>query len=82
VLLEPALSLALTPQLVYKTDCEEAAGGPVTAHAAAATGEAPDCAAMVEARGGRIKVVLGDRRLVKITDQSDLELVEHWLAPG
>jgi hypothetical protein len=38
VLLEPALSLALTPQLVYKTDCEEAAGGPVTAHAAAATG--------------------------------------------
>jgi hypothetical protein len=26
VLLGPALSLALTPQLVYETDCEEAAG--------------------------------------------------------
>jgi 2-C-methyl-D-erythritol 4-phosphate cytidylyltransferase len=50
--------------------------------AAAAGGDASDCAAMVEVRGGRIKVVPGDRRLVKITDQADLELVEHWLIPA
>jgi 2-C-methyl-D-erythritol 4-phosphate cytidylyltransferase len=55
---------------------------PALRDAAAAGDDAPDCAAMLEARGGRIKVVLGDRRLVKITDQSDLELVEHWLTPA
>ena len=55
---------------------------PALRDAAAAGDDASDCAAMVEARGGRIKVVLGDRRLVKITDQSDLELVEHWLTPA
>lgn len=53
---------------------------PVLRDAAADGGEATDCAAMVEARGGRIKVVAGDPRLVKVTDQSDLELVERWLA--
>jgi 2-C-methyl-D-erythritol 4-phosphate cytidylyltransferase len=47
--------------------------------AAAAGGDATDCAALVEARGGRVKVVPGDRRLVKVTDQTDLELVEQWL---
>ncbi len=40
---------------------------------------ASDCASLVEARGGRIKVVEGDRRLLKITDADDLALVESWL---
>lgn len=44
--------------------------------------DSTDCAALVEARGGRIKVVPGDERLVKITDRSDLELVEGWLTPA
>jgi 2-C-methyl-D-erythritol 4-phosphate cytidylyltransferase len=52
---------------------------PALRDAAAGADDATDCAAMVEAQGGRIKVVLGDRRLVKITDQADLELVERWL---
>jgi 2-C-methyl-D-erythritol 4-phosphate cytidylyltransferase len=38
-----------------------------------------DCAALVEAAGGRVKVVEGDPRLLKVTEQSDLELVESWL---
>ena len=42
-------------------------------------GDASDCAGLVEARGGRIKVVRGDPRLLKVTDQTDLELVESWL---
>jgi 2-C-methyl-D-erythritol 4-phosphate cytidylyltransferase len=53
---------------------------PILRDAAAADGEdATDCAALVESRGGRVAVVAGDRRLVKITDQTDLDLVERWL---
>ncbi len=40
---------------------------------------ATDCSALVEARGGRVKVVEGDPRLVKVTTQADLELVTSWL---
>ena len=52
---------------------------PVLRDAVASGGAATDCASLVEAHGGRIKAVLGDPRLVKITDRSDLELVERWL---
>jgi 2-C-methyl-D-erythritol 4-phosphate cytidylyltransferase len=55
---------------------------PALREAAAAGDDATDCAALIEARGGRIKVVPGDPRLVKITDRSDLELVEGWLTPA
>ncbi len=41
--------------------------------------QATDCAALVEARGGRIKAVPGDPRLVKVTEPADLELVESLL---
>jgi len=42
-------------------------------------GEASDCAALVERAGGRVKVVEGDRRLLKVTTGADLELVQSWL---
>jgi 2-C-methyl-D-erythritol 4-phosphate cytidylyltransferase len=42
-------------------------------------GEASDCAALVEAAGGRVRAVQGDPRLLKITAPADLELVESWL---
>jgi 2-C-methyl-D-erythritol 4-phosphate cytidylyltransferase len=38
-----------------------------------------DCSAAVEARGGRVKVVPGDPKLIKITDASDLERVAALL---
>ena len=38
-----------------------------------------DCASVVEAGGGRIKAVEGDRRLLKVTSPEDLELVSKWL---
>jgi 2-C-methyl-D-erythritol 4-phosphate cytidylyltransferase len=38
-----------------------------------------DCSAAVEAQGGRVKVVSGDVRLVKVTDRSDLERVASYL---
>jgi 2-C-methyl-D-erythritol 4-phosphate cytidylyltransferase len=41
--------------------------------------EATDCASLVEASGGRVSVVRGDPRLLKITTEIDLALVESWL---
>ena len=46
---------------------------------AAANGDGTDCASLVEARGGRIKAVEGDARLLKVTSAADLELVSSWL---
>ena len=42
-------------------------------------GDATDCAALVEAQGGRIAWVDGDPRLLKVTTLADLELVASWL---
>jgi 2-C-methyl-D-erythritol 4-phosphate cytidylyltransferase len=66
------LVAAQTPQaFVWPTLRDAAAGG----------NDATDCASLVEARGGRIKVVPGDRRLLKVTEPADLETVALWLAP-
>jgi 2-C-methyl-D-erythritol 4-phosphate cytidylyltransferase len=43
---------------------------------------ATDCASLVERAGGRIGVVEGDARLLKVTTPNDLELVERLLAEG
>ena len=40
---------------------------------------ATDCASLVERFGGRIAVVDGEPRLLKITNPADLALVESWL---
>ena len=42
-------------------------------------GGATDCASLVERSGGRVAVVEGDRRLLKVTTPEDLALVESWL---
>jgi 2-C-methyl-D-erythritol 4-phosphate cytidylyltransferase len=41
--------------------------------------DASDCAALVERRGGRVRVVEGDRRLLKVTTQADLDFVQSLL---
>jgi 2-C-methyl-D-erythritol 4-phosphate cytidylyltransferase len=41
--------------------------------------QATDCAALVEASGGRVKVVPGDERLLKVTTPADLDRVAAWL---
>ena len=46
---------------------------------AAAAGEGSDCASLVEAAGGRIAIVPGDERLLKVTTGEDLRRVEAWL---
>ena len=62
-----------TPQAFVASRLRDALAGDVST--------ASDCASLVEARGGRVKVVEGDRRLVKVTGPEDLALVESWLEP-
>jgi 2-C-methyl-D-erythritol 4-phosphate cytidylyltransferase len=59
------LRLAQTPQAFPSDVLRRAFDGEV--------GGASDCASLVEAQGGRVKVVEGDPRLMKITDARDLE---------
>jgi 2-C-methyl-D-erythritol 4-phosphate cytidylyltransferase len=61
-----------TPQAFVAPVLREALSGDIST--------ASDCSSLVEARGGRVKVVEGDRRLLKVTDADDLALVESWLA--
>jgi 2-C-methyl-D-erythritol 4-phosphate cytidylyltransferase len=52
---------------------------PVLRRALAAGADASDCAGLVEAAGGRVRLVEGDRRLVKVTTPADLAFVEMLL---
>jgi 2-C-methyl-D-erythritol 4-phosphate cytidylyltransferase len=61
-----------TPQAFVASALREALSGDLAG--------VSDCASLVEARGGRVKVVEGDRRLLKVTDADDLALIESWLA--
>ena len=65
------LVAAQTPQAFLVATLRDAYEGDLT--------DATDCSALVEARGGRVKVVEGDPRLLKVTTQADLELVSSWL---
>jgi 2-C-methyl-D-erythritol 4-phosphate cytidylyltransferase len=38
-----------------------------------------DCASLVERSGGRVRIVAGDERLLKVTTPADLERVAAWL---
>jgi 2-C-methyl-D-erythritol 4-phosphate cytidylyltransferase len=49
---------------------------------AGALGDATDCASLVERAGGRVAVVDGDPRLVKVTTGPDLALVDVLLGPS
>jgi 2-C-methyl-D-erythritol 4-phosphate cytidylyltransferase len=60
-----------TPQAFLADVLRQALSGDVSG--------ATDCASLVEARGGRVRAVSGDSRLLKVTDENDLALVESWL---
>jgi 2-C-methyl-D-erythritol 4-phosphate cytidylyltransferase len=60
-----------TPQAFLTDVLRRAVSGDVSS--------ATDCASLVESQGGRIKVVEGDPRLLKVTEADDLALVESWL---
>jgi 2-C-methyl-D-erythritol 4-phosphate cytidylyltransferase len=65
------LRAAQTPQAFLVPVFREALSGDVA--------RASDCAALVERRGGRVKIVRGDPRLIKVTDSADLECVAALL---
>jgi 2-C-methyl-D-erythritol 4-phosphate cytidylyltransferase len=60
-----------TPQAFLADVLRQALSGDVSG--------ATDCASLVEARGGRVRAVSGDSRLLKVADENDLALVESWL---
>jgi 2-C-methyl-D-erythritol 4-phosphate cytidylyltransferase len=60
-----------TPQAFVAQVLRDACQGDVS--------EASDCASLVEARGGRVKAVEGDPRLLKVTDPADLDRVAAML---
>jgi 2-C-methyl-D-erythritol 4-phosphate cytidylyltransferase len=60
-----------TPQAFAAPRLREAFAGEIAG--------ATDCASLVEAAGGRVRWVLGDPRLQKVTTAADLELVASWL---
>ena len=61
-----------TPQAFVATVLRAALAGDVSA--------ASDCASLVERAGGRVRIVPGDPRLLKVTEASDLERIEQLLA--
>jgi 2-C-methyl-D-erythritol 4-phosphate cytidylyltransferase len=65
------LVTAQTPQAFVASVLREALAGD--------SSDATDCAALVEGRGGRIKAVPGDPRLLKVTTPDDLEFVAGLL---
>jgi 2-C-methyl-D-erythritol 4-phosphate cytidylyltransferase len=66
---------------LYAVQTPQAFLASVLRHALAGElGSATDCAALVEARGGRVRLVDGDARLLKVTTASDLAFVEGLLS--
>ena len=57
----------------------QAFAAPALRAALARGDDATDCASLVEAVGGRVTVVAGDERLLKVTTDADLERVARWL---
>ena len=66
------LMAAQTPQAFVADVLRAALAGDI--------GGASDCASLVETSGGRVKVVDGDPRLLKVTTPQDLVVVETLLA--
>jgi 2-C-methyl-D-erythritol 4-phosphate cytidylyltransferase len=68
-----ALVAVQTPQAFVADVLRAALAGDVS--------DPTDCSSLVEARGGRVKAVPGDPRLLKVTDEGDLAIVQSWLEP-
>jgi 2-C-methyl-D-erythritol 4-phosphate cytidylyltransferase len=65
-----------TPQAFVASALRDALSDPTLQQTVA---RSLDCASLVEARGGRVRVVEGDPQLLKVTEPADLERVAGWL---
>jgi 2-C-methyl-D-erythritol 4-phosphate cytidylyltransferase len=64
---------------LYAVQTPQAFPADVLRRAVATGADATDCAALVEAAGGRVKVVPGDPLLLKVTTADDLAKIAAWL---
>jgi 2-C-methyl-D-erythritol 4-phosphate cytidylyltransferase len=64
---------------LYAVQTPQAFPADVLRRALATGADATDCAALVEAAGGRVKVVPGDPLLLKVTTADDLAKIAAWL---
>ena len=64
---------------LYAVQTPQAFLADVLRRALASGAEATDCAGLVETAGGRVTVVDGDPRLLKVTTADDLAKIESWL---
>ncbi len=64
---------------LYAVQTPQAFVADVFRRAVAGGADATDCAGLVEAAGGRVKVVDGDPRLLKVTTADDLAKIASWL---
>jgi 2-C-methyl-D-erythritol 4-phosphate cytidylyltransferase len=76
---EGAVEETISRDSLYAVQTPQAFVADVFRRAAAGGGEATDCAGLVEAAGGRVKVVEGDPRLLKVTTADDLAKIASWL---
>jgi len=64
---------------LYAVQTPQAFPAGVLRRAVASGADATDCAGLVEASGGRVKVVPGDPLLLKVTTTDDLAKIASWL---
>ncbi len=64
---------------LYAVQTPQAFPADVLRRALADGADATDCAGLVEASGGRVKVVEGDPQLLKVTTTDDLAKIASWL---
>lgn len=76
---EGAVASTVDREGLFVVQTPQAFVASVFRRALARGGDATDCAGLVEAIGGRVKLVEGDRQLVKVTTPADLAFVESLL---
>jgi 2-C-methyl-D-erythritol 4-phosphate cytidylyltransferase len=74
-----AIEETVARESLYAVQTPQAFVADVLRRALASGVEATDCAGLVEAVGGRVKVVEGDPRLMKVTTADDLAKIASWL---
>ncbi len=75
-----AITGTMTREPLVAAQTPQAFSGPVLRAAYAGDlGSATDCSSLVESRGGKVRWVEGDPRLMKVTTAADLQLVSTWL---
>jgi len=75
-----AITETVTRDGLYTVQTPQAFPSDVLRAAVAAGGTPPDCPPLVEAQGGRVKVVPGDPQLLKVTTADDLAKIASWLS--